>query len=271
MDTTSPQRRLFDAIDSNDPLAVQAALNEGASVDRPDADRWLPCAKAAALGRAQCLKALIDAGADLECACPEGHSLLSLAALAGSRACMEMLLDQASGVSLSRHHFLAGRCAQDGHLDCLDFLAQRGCPMDAPNGIGATPLIRAAESGRFECLLFLLDRGARVDAQILSGESALMMACSYGRAECARLLIERGALVDLAANDGETCAMRASAHRRHECLALLASAGADLGAFSNHGVSAACVGALMKDCQTLEILLQAGADPSARAAKSPPP
>ena len=56
-----------------------------------------------------------------------------------------------------------------------------------------TPLILASQEGKLEVVNFLLDKGARVNDVMTDGKTALLMACKNGHTEIVRILMAKGA------------------------------------------------------------------------------
>ena len=56
-----------------------------------------------------------------------------------------------------------------------------------------TSLILASQEGKLDVVEFLLDRGARVNDLMTDGKTALLMACKNGHTEVVKILMKRGA------------------------------------------------------------------------------
>jgi len=102
---------------------------------------------------------------------------------------------------------------QNGHLEMLDLLIERGADVNGCDKSKRTALMYAAMAGREAILGALLAHGAKVDALDSSGRTALMEACQSGRTQTARLLLNAGADTSLRDNnlaDALTLACRAN-------------------------------------------------------------
>ena len=85
--------------------------------------------------------------------------------------------------------------ARGGHIDIVHLLLDRGADVNqAVLGDGA-PIIMAAREGHLEIVRLLLDRGANVDLLVDGDENALIQASGAGHLEVVRLLVARGANV----------------------------------------------------------------------------
>jgi ankyrin repeat protein len=58
---------------------------------------------------------------------------------------------------------------------------------------GVTSLILASQQGKLDVVEFLFDRGAKVDDVMTDGKTALLMACKNGHTEIVRILMKKGA------------------------------------------------------------------------------
>ena len=63
-----------------------------------------------------------------------------------------------------------------------------------------TPLILASQQGKLDVVNFLLDKGARVNDVMTDGKTALLMACKNGHTEIVKRLMEKGANQSLKCN-----------------------------------------------------------------------
>ena len=156
-----------DAAMAGDREAVRALLQAGADVEAPQIDGTTALHWAVRRDDLDIAGLLIRAGADVVAANRTGSTPMQLATLNGNGAMIERLLDA-------------------------------GAEVDAPlNPDGDTALMMAARTGRPEVVRLLLDRGADVDArESWGGTTALMWAVSEGHAEVVGLLIAAGADVD---------------------------------------------------------------------------
>jgi ankyrin repeat protein len=152
---------LFDAIQQADTPAVKRLLASGVSADSRDADGVPAVMSAVLFARADCVKLLLDRGADP-----------NAANKTGSTALMWAVPD----------------------LEKVKLLVEHGADVNArSNNLGRTPLLIAAGyPGSTELLRFLLDKGADLHAKDKNGEHALNKAASRADVEVVRFLVERG-------------------------------------------------------------------------------
>ncbi|XP_008064216.1 ankyrin repeat domain-containing protein 35 isoform X2 [Carlito syrichta] len=134
----------------------------------------------------QCVKVLLQHGANEDAVDAENRSPLHWAASSGCASSVLLL------------------CDHEAFLDVLD-------------NDGRTPLMIAALGGHTAICSQLLQRGARVNVTDKNDKSALILACEKGSAEVAELLLSHGAdvgAVDSAGND----ALHYARHTQDEAL-----------------------------------------------------
>ncbi len=175
------QTDVADAAMQRDDAKVRSLLQDGADVNRPQADGATALHWAAYHGDADLAKLLLAAGANASAANREGSTPLWLAASQGDAAMIATLLE--------------------GGADANEKLP-----------LGRRPLMLAARSGRVDAVRALLDHGADPNArEDTRGTTALMQAADQGHADVIAALIEHGA--DVAAGsapvvrDGRTAAL----------------------------------------------------------------
>ena len=172
-----------------------------AAVPRPDA----PVAEAAMKGDATQVRALIDAGADVNAALGDGMTALHWSAERGDHDIAVLLLsagarlDATTRLGEFRPLHLAAR---GGHADVVLALLEAGAdPGVATTTGGVTPLHMAAGSGSGRAVSALIEHGAVVDRpETAWGQTPLMFAAASGRVEAIRALMDAGAQLDLRAN-----------------------------------------------------------------------
>ena len=202
-------------------LAVAYAAPGGlaAAVDAPVAD-------AASRGDATVVRALLERGADVQTARPDGMTALHWAAMRSDLELADMLLYAGANLEattrLGRHTPLhvAGR---SGRAPVVRALLEAGADPHARTASGATPLHLAAQAGNAEAVAALLDHGADVNARERTwGQTPLMFAAAADRLGPVNVLMERGADLEIATKVVDLPDLdivdRAAAGRRKEVL-----------------------------------------------------
>lgn len=309
-------RALEDALRSDDANGVAKLIANGAPLDksfsrsetqstqRVGAVRLTPLALAAHLGHPSCVKALLDAGVDVNENSPgfgDGHgggpalmhaassnseagaqpnwsaSLNAVAVakkLLGKLACVDLLVAAGADVEGGAFGKLISTplmSAVGWSRDMMDLLIQQGARVDAVSDCGRTVLIQGAfehspDPSYAENLSWILARGARsiIDVQDADGNSALSWAAAYSDEEALRVLLTAGASVDLANDKGERPLLRACRMNKDAQAQALVEAGAYTENADKEGCTPLMI-ASGKRSALLSALLANGADPSARA------
>ncbi|GMH36832.1 hypothetical protein BSKO_04705 [Bryopsis sp. KO-2023] len=162
---------------------------------------------------------------------------LHVAAEQGHVEIVEMLIEKGANVDAQNNRGVTALyfAAQNGHLEIARVLVQAGATVDLETERGATPLIIAAENGELEVAGFLLESGANVNARNDTGDTPLHKAGYYGNPELVRLLLDNGAEKDSQAQDGETPLVWAAKYGSAEAIEVLKNSGADLSIIDQAG------------------------------------
>lgn len=158
---------------------------------------FTPLMAAAYLGNTSMARVLLDAGAEVDRAMPEGWTALMWA-------------------------------AQQGHTTTVRELLQTGAKVDVMSN-DCTALIVAAQNGCTSTVKALLQAGARIDQAGRDGVNALMAATMRGNTATVQFLLEAGANPNLRNNYFDTALSLAVRLNQQEILTLLRSYGADRG------------------------------------------
>jgi hypothetical protein len=172
--------------DTSPPSAARPAWQDLHDAD-PASLAWTPLLKAAALGSAADVEALVRGGAPLEDRDSRSRTAWLLALQSGNVAKAQML--RALGADVAAR----GRCGKpplfhaidSGSIDMLRWLLGTGADIEEADDFGDTPLMHAVESARADAVDVLLAAGVRVDREN-NGSTALSAAASNALA--ARLL-----------------------------------------------------------------------------------
>ena len=154
--------------------------------------------------------------------------------------------------------------AQNGRLEVVRLLLEKGAAVDARSNEGATPLIHAATKGRLEVVRLLLEKGAAVNAKGNDGLTPLIAAARKGHLEVVRLLLEKDAAVDAKDSNGLTPLMVAARDRNLEMVKLLLEKGAAVDAKDNKSVTPVMAAAENGHIEVVSLLLEKGAPVDAK-------
>ena len=86
--------------------------------------------------------------------------------------------------------------AQEGHVEVVKLLLEKGANIEAINNQGFTSLWIAAYKGHTEIVKVLIAAGANIEAIDDEGYTPLEVAARNGHVEVVKLLLEKGAKVD---------------------------------------------------------------------------
>lgn len=212
-----------------------------------------PLVAAAANGRTNVLRVLLDAGVDVNAATDYRVPPALVAAVQGDSETMHdtvrLLLQSGAEVdAIQENSRTALMCLMSDNADVARELLRAGANPDGyPGNTAHTPLIFAAERGLFEVASVLIEVGADVDRPGYSQWTPLMDAARMGKARVASLLVSAGATVDAVDDDGATALIHCVQVERDrvdatggvtpriEILQMLLDAGADVNHVSDAG------------------------------------
>jgi ankyrin repeat protein len=175
------------AIQSDDPdILHMLLLASEINADTPDEKHMTPLACAILLNHLSCVKVLLDAKADPECAtCGPDNTPLLLAVRESRLDVVELLLQLVATVPASVIHD-AVSCSS---LDVLTLIMkQPGVDINVYHS-GLTPLLRAAHAGLVEPFSFLCEAGADFNCSTDSGLTVLMVAAVNNHHELIRYVL----------------------------------------------------------------------------------
>jgi len=193
-----PDRRLIDAVRTQEPSQVRALLDRQLDVNARADDGSTALLWAAHWNDVAVAELLIRAGADANTANQFGMTPLSRACTNGSAPLVELLL-------------------------------KAGAKPDTAIATGETPLMTCAASGATAAVKMLLAKGAAVNvAEPSQHQTALMWAAAEQQAEVVGLLVESGADLRARTRNGFTALHFAARQGDIESVTRLLAAGADV-------------------------------------------
>lgn len=150
-------------------------------VSRKDEVEPLDVFEAAAFGRTERLKAILDEEASTANAyASDGFYPLGLAAFYGHEEAAKLLLAKGADPNLAARNPMKVRAihaaSASGNLSIVRALLEAGADVNAPQEKGFTPLHEAAATGKLDLLRILLSHGANLEQKTEDGKSALDLA-----------------------------------------------------------------------------------------------
>ena len=218
------------------------------------------------LGRAEEIKELLSAGAQLDDKDEKGRTPFDIAVRRGHGEEIKKLLsaniqpDSRDEEGWTPLHL----AALLGKVEAIKALLTAGAQLDARNKYGSTPLHKAASGGKVEAIKALLSAGAQLDARDKNGETPLHIAVWHGKVEAIKALLTADARLDATDKNGETPLHIAVRRGQVETIKQLLSAGAQLDARDEKGRTPLYIAAQMGHVGAIKELLSAGAQLDAR-------
>lgn len=219
---------------------------------------------AAAQQNTEAVRALLEAGADVDARRPDGATALQWAAHWNDLHLADLLLQAGADANAANNLGvtpLALAC-ENASRAMVERLLRAGANPDLAQASGLTPLMIAARTGDASVVEMLLARAAAVNATVeKTGHSALMWAIGEGHRESVRLLVAQGADVDLRTRTGFTPLLFAARGGDVESAGMLLAAGADVNRTGADGTHALPLAILYLQDEFALYLLEQGADP----------
>jgi len=125
--------------------------------------------------------------------------------------------------------------AEEGNIDTVKSLLERGVDVNARNASDQTPLARAATKGYVDVVRLLIERGAEVDSRNKLGWTPLHLSSKYGHFEVSRVLLDHGANVSARQRNYWTPMHLSIFDGYLEIVKLLLERGADIHAMNDEG------------------------------------
>ncbi|XP_065888702.1 inversin-like [Dysidea avara] len=212
---------------------VQALLTDEQLKDVPDRDGRTAVMWAAQNGNYVVIQLLLDNQVSDVHACEKnGTTALHIAALYGYANCVRLLLQHGAQVNTidAEQQSPLFRACERGHTEVMVTLLQAGADVNLADNGGRTPLHWAASGGHSYMCSALIQQGVMVDASDKEGRTALHCASYGGFADTMSLLLEAQANPNLQDNEGISSLHWACSTGNYEAVQVLMSAGA----YPNH-------------------------------------
>ena len=227
----------------------------------------VPLIEAVKTGDAAAVRTLLDRGADVDAAEPDGTTALHWAAHNEDLEVAARLVEAGAEVDATTRYGVAplALAATNGSPETLRMLLEAGADANRASGEGETPLMTVARTGVVPAVAVLLEHGAEVDAvEGWRGQTALMWTASQDNPGAAATLIAAGADLHARSAGGFTPLLFAAREGSLRALDGLLAAGADPDDTLPNGTSALGMAVYNAQYEIAARLLAAGADPDAR-------
>ena len=243
--------------------ALAAGLLLAAGVGLHAADSRL--VDAAAGQDAAAVRALLDAGAEVNARRADGATALLWAAHRDDLAMVELLLAAGADPNAADEHGVTPlmRASENASPGVVQALLDAGADPDAAQSSGLTPLMIAARTGERDVVRGLLAHGADVNAVTHeTGVTALMWAVAAPHPDIVHVLLETGAGVEASSAKGFTPLLFAARNGDIELARALLAAGADVNGTGSDGTHPLPLAIVSRHAGMAHFLLEQGADPN---------
>jgi ankyrin repeat protein len=222
--------RLQQAAMNGDVAQIRTAIAAHQPIDAPGASHMTALGIAALYGRADVIRLLAAAGANVA-ADQDGESALSVAAHEGHTAAVEALVAAGADVNVKDKDGITPlmSAASSNRADAIRALLSNGASINATNNDGATALIAAAYGGHLQATQALLAGGADSSVRDSAGRTAMMASALGGNVEVTRVLLAGKADPLLEDNNGLNALVYAASTGHDDIVAELQKAGVKKG------------------------------------------
>ena len=201
----------------NNPPLVEAILAKSPKVDATDERGRTALFRAAAEGKAEAVRILMEHGANPNAQANDGSTPLLQAVTFARQSVIALLLERGAQVDAADSSgntplMIAseGTAYLPDNAPLVTTLLRAGAKVELQDSRGRTALFRAAAEGKEDAMRLLLDQKANPNMKASDGETPLFAAVTMGKLGAAKLLLERGADANLANASGETPLMAAA-------------------------------------------------------------
>lgn len=171
---------------------------------------------------------LLQSGSKITETDDDGDGVLQYAALYASPECMKLLLEKGADVHAKNKLGETALITSANNIDKLRLLIQHGADVNAVTNRRNTTLLAACVgNGQREIIQLLLDKGADPKATNDRGETTLMHIALYGDTSIAAQLVKLGVDINQRASNKETALFMSSRTANNEMVRWLLKNGAD--------------------------------------------
>lgn len=252
-------------------LLVKRALNPNAKEPKPPAqdprrssEPTSPFITAARSGDLAAVQLQIANGADVNQIDPStGRTALHWAANQGRVDVIAILAEKGANLEVPERtgKTALALAAEAKQLDATLKLVALGADLNHRDQMAGTALTWASGLGSPETVAALLEAGADVNVIDTNGMTPVLWAAGIGNPQTVQLLVDKGAdLKQVDSISGDTALTRASRHALPQTVEILIAAGSDVNATNREGMTALLLAAQAGSIEKVQALVKAGAD-----------
>lgn len=223
------QAFIHQAAISNNIAAIKLLIDFGANIDIYDKNGFSPLKYACYYDNYESAELLMKYKLTLI-----GYEPMMLAASMNCcntlRCLIELGGDVNGYVSDKEGYSLIHWAAQEGHVDVIKLLVERGANPDLLDDSGHTPLYKAASEGHADIVEYLLTCKVDIEGRLeeeFNHTTPLMIACVCNKIYIVEILIKNGANIEAKDRDGRTPLFYAALRQHREIFDLLVKYGAN--------------------------------------------
>jgi ankyrin repeat protein len=244
-------------------VLVKFLLEHNVSVDLSTASGLTALHYAASVGNVRVVEYLLEQGARLDAADNMPYTALHTAVLKNKPNIVELLLKHGAVINAVRADGLASlhAAAFNGHERVVKFLlwSMQKEELNLTDKSGSTALCYAAQEGHLEIVKLLLERGVNVNIANEALYTALHLAVLKGHAPIVKLLHDNGAIINVVGSDGSTTLHTAALNGHESVVRFLLDCGIDPNIPGKDGSTALHCAAQEGHAGIVKLLLQNGA------------
>ena len=217
---------------------------------------------AARYGHPECMELLIKAGADVNKTECRRTPLWFASCFSENPKCVELLLEAGADVNrMDREGTALMRASCSGHKDTVDVLIKAGADVNLTDEDGTTAFMLAANSPNgWKCMKSLVKAGADVNA-VCDGKSVLMWGIFLddGNDKSVEELVKLGADVNATDEEDSNTSLHMTVNKEDRSFEILMAAGADVNIKNKRGHTPLVIVDLY-NTERAEALIEAGAE-----------
>uniref|UniRef100_A0A914DMY8 KAP NTPase domain-containing protein n=1 Tax=Acrobeloides nanus TaxID=290746 RepID=A0A914DMY8_9BILA len=216
---------------------VRALIQAGAQVNACDKFGSTALIWASRKGYLEIVEELLNAGAELDAIGMYSSTALMLATKNNYFEVVEALLKREPNVNVVDYNGLSalGIASREGYTKIAEELIHAGAFVNLADRYGNSILASAVRSGNINIVRMLLDKYADVNAKDCENRTPLHLAIDKSYMEIVLCLLEKKPNLELRNKEGDTALLRAVKNRDVAMCQLLVNAGAKLSATDNSG------------------------------------
>lgn len=190
------KQQIISAIDENNSVLLQELLSNEKKANIFLEGGITAIYYAAYKGQSDCVRVLIQKGADPDFCDVDGWSAFFWAAWNGLHDCLPAILSRVANINCIDNQkrtplYLA---AWRGHAQCVKILTEYHANVDSGDYLGKTPLTMAIRENYTQCVKLLLKAGANPNKQDTKGRYPLDIAQERNLSLCEKLVLDAGGI-----------------------------------------------------------------------------